>query len=281
MGSIFSIAGNRALLSLQTLPSTRNQVLYVIALTVGSTGMAGLVAAITKFIDPITDYDPPSLKKNGLIAWLKPVSTFVFPALVEEIIWRGILTPHPSSVTDGTMTTGVLWGWAMGICLIHVVVHPIAGWTVWPRGKKVFSDLRFLLVATIVLSGTTASYLLSGGSVWCAALTHCIPVALWRDFFGGEAKLMGKVPQPSLVSSSESESDTTTGIGTTTTVTSITTSLSAQLLTMTTNNNQNYDSNNSNSNKSSNEDIDINNNNNNNNTVTPVKRRRSSDQLKE
>ncbi len=68
--------------------------------------------------------------------------------------------------------------------------HPVAGWTVWPRGKEVFCDPRFLLLATIVLGGSTISYLASGGSAWAAAITHGVPVALWRDCWGGEAKLM-------------------------------------------------------------------------------------------
>jgi predicted Abi (CAAX) family protease len=188
MESVFSTAGSKALLSLKTVPNW-NQSLYVIGITIGSTGLAGFIAAGTGFIDPIKDFDPPSRRKNKCIGWLKPISAYVFPALVEEIIWRGILSPHPSITT---VSTGVMWGWAMGVCMVHVCVHPVAGYTVWPRGKFVFTDYRFLLLATIALGGTTASYIVSGGSVWCAALTHWIPVALWRDFFGGEAKLLKK-----------------------------------------------------------------------------------------
>ena len=48
------------------------------------------------------------------------------------------------------------------------------------------------MLATIVLGGATFSYLVSGGSAYAAALTHGLAVALWRDFFGGEALLMRK-----------------------------------------------------------------------------------------
>lgn len=65
----------------------------------------------------------------------------------------------------------------------------------WPRGRDVFQDRRFLICATIVLAGATLSYRLSGGSVLAATLTHGIPVLLWRDCFGGERKLQMREDQ--------------------------------------------------------------------------------------
>jgi predicted Abi (CAAX) family protease len=123
------------------------------------------------------------------LPWIKPLSAFLFPSLVEELCWRGVLIPHPSMIPGGNVYS--ILPQAGVVLLVHVLSHPLAGMTVWPRGKDVFVDPRFLLLATIVLGGATASYLCSGGSVWCAAFTHGIPVALWRDFFGGEAKLLG------------------------------------------------------------------------------------------
>ena len=113
-----------------------------------------------------------------------------------------MLCPNPAVNTE--LSTGVLWGWSLGICLAHVLVHPLAGWTCWPRGRTTFSDPRFLLLATICLGGATSSYLLSNGSVYCAAFTHWIPVVAWRDFFNGEAKL-GITPTISLSSHSDQQ----------------------------------------------------------------------------
>ena len=206
-----SVAANRALLSLTTVPNL-DQTLNVVAITVATTITAGLVAAISGFIDPIADFDPPyassysfennkrnrgdNASSSSSFHWsIKPLSTFLFPSLVEEVFWRGILiAPHPSTLTAKVAVVGGIYSLLLPragtVLVIHVVSHPLAGWTIWPRGRKVFCDSRFLLLATIVLGGATASYLVSGGSVWAAALSHGLPVALWRDFFGGEAKLM-------------------------------------------------------------------------------------------
>ena len=286
MGSFFSSFGPRTVASLTTLPSW-TQLGYVVGVTVLTVGGGGLVAYYTDFVHPVHDYNPPwpfpptkntNYKKKKLytnkercVSLLKPFSAYIFPALLEEILWRGayvvlllccvvvvfcmlpvqqyffkhidfdyvilvmkyinknvycsnmlisssvilltvpvsgipisssyflctnhvcimlktgMLCPNPAVNTE--LSTGVLWGWSLGICLAHVLVHPLAGWTCWPRGRTTFQDYRFLLLATICLGGATSSYLLSNGSVYCAAFTHWIPVVAWRDFFNGEAKL--------------------------------------------------------------------------------------------
>mmetsp|Transcript_1948 Transcript_1948/g.4109 ORF Transcript_1948/g.4109 Transcript_1948/m.4109 type:complete len:228 (+) Transcript_1948:285-968(+) len=193
-----SAAGNRALLSLTTIPN-RHDSLKVAIITISTAAAAGLFAKVSGFIDPIEDFDPPWRKSNDdntnycrrHFHWsAKPISAFFFPSLAEEILWRGVMiAPHPSTLIATDFPSHMIA--RAGIVLgVHVLLHPVAGYTVWPRGRKVFSDWRFLVLATIVLGGATSSYITSGGSVWAAALTHGLPVALWRDFFGGESMLM-------------------------------------------------------------------------------------------
>jgi predicted Abi (CAAX) family protease len=151
----------------------------VAEITCATTVACGLVSAATGFINPVQDFDPPAASKI-----LKPASAFLFPSLVEELFWRGALLPPPALlVTNPTHYRSYL----IVLCL-HVASHPIAAATVWPRGQQVFGDGRFLLLATIVLGGATISYIVSGGSVWAAAITHGVPVAVWRDFFSGEKR---------------------------------------------------------------------------------------------
>lgn len=187
-----SILVNRVFLSLTTIPDAR----ATCAITAVTITTAGLTAAATGFIDPLKDFQPPqcpSLSSPATaLPWIKPLTAFFFPSLAEELLWRGMLLPHPSMVPTsaaiGRPTVSV-WVQAVIVLTTHVATHPIAGRTVWPRGRKAFEDSRFLCLAFIVLGGATMSYLASGGSVWAAAFTHGLSVALWRDFFGGEAML--------------------------------------------------------------------------------------------
>jgi len=198
--SLLSAAKERALLSLATVPSLHDWI-NVAIVTAVTTIIAGFVTTFSGFIDPTNDYDPPWRRggDGSFLHWsLKPLSAFIFPSLFEEVIWRGaLIAPHPSTlVAGGNTIAGTLSSPLMpraGMVLgIHVLLHPVAGYTIWPRGKTVFGDWRFLSSATILLGGTTFSYIMSGGSAYAAAFTHGVGVALWRDFFGGEAKLLGR-----------------------------------------------------------------------------------------
>lgn len=182
MKSVLTLTFQRAVLALRTVPNDGQGYAKVLAITALTTLSAGGLSVATGFIDPVQDFSPPSNKNL-----FKPLSAFVFPSLIEELFWRGMLLPHPSSLAS--LTSPLVLRRAGAILLLHVAFHPVAGRTIWPRGRDIFMDPRFLLLATIVLGGATASYLISGGSVWAAALTHGLPVALWRDFFQGESKL--------------------------------------------------------------------------------------------
>ena len=200
--SWLAAAQQRALLSLTTLPPTFSDVMKVGAITVGTTALAGIFCKLSGFIDPVADFEPPWQRPSRFHWSLKPISAFIFPSLFEEILWRGILiAPHPSTAT-GYFTPELLRRSSI-VLMAHVAMHPVAGYTCWPRGRKIFCDWRFLVSATIVLGGATLSYLVSGGSVWAAALTHGLAVALWRDFFGGEAQLMQSATDDDATNSEE------------------------------------------------------------------------------
>lgn len=198
--SWLSRVGNRALLCLTTIPTTF--VGWVIVLAVGAATLviAGIFASVSGFVNTDADFDPPWRRRDDrwYCHWsFKPLSAFFFPSLAEEFLWRGLFIGHPATSDDQTTTTTVPGGFSSmqlivaGVSLVvHFLVHPVAAYTCWPRGRLLFGDWRFLVGAFVVLGGATVSYLVSGGSVWTAALTHGLCVAFWRDFFGGEAKLM-------------------------------------------------------------------------------------------
>ena len=104
MGSFFSSFGPRTVASLTTLPSW-TQLGYVMGVTVLTVGGGGLVAYYTDFVHPVHDYNPPwpfpqtkntnynkkklYTNKERCVSLLKPFSAYIFPALLEEILWRG------------------------------------------------------------------------------------------------------------------------------------------------------------------------------------------------
>ena len=115
----------------------------------------------------------------------KPLSAFIVPSLIEETIWRGLLLPSPivSSSLSTSTSTVVLWSTACIVLTIHVLSHPIMATLMTTtfgsvRGQRVFVDSRFLVLTTIVLGGSTISYIVSGGSVWCATFTHGVAVIM-------------------------------------------------------------------------------------------------------
>lgn len=192
----------RAIVSLTTFPTYPIGYIKVIGITSATAMVSASVAATTGFIHPVNDYNPPWTSSSSPSSsqsssdspssspcydcFLKPLSAFIFPSFIEELFWRGCLLPTPSSSTVSSKTMLVS---SLIVLAVHVASHPLVASTIWPRGRKVFYDPRFLILATIVLGGSTLSYIISGGSVWAATFTHGVHVMLWRDFFNGELTL--------------------------------------------------------------------------------------------
>ena len=100
------------------------------------------------------------------------------------MLFRAALLPHPA--TDGLLAP---------VSLISRSVLPLTGFVLYhlinptERAKRVFWDWRFLVLAAVLGAGCTASYLISGGSLWAAAVTHWIPVCVWLFAPGGAQQL--------------------------------------------------------------------------------------------
>eukprot|EP00978_Attheya_sp_CCMP212_P007324 scaffold17003_cov41-Attheya_sp.AAC.1 len=173
---ILNVIGSRVKLGFMTWPSHQGWI-YTFGITSGSTLLAGGVATVTGFVDPVKDMTKPNP--------IKMLSAFLVPSLVEELLWRVVLLPHPT-------VQPISLQYAMAILFLHVGMHPVLGELelFGPRGRFVFCDPIFLVLATIVLGGATASYSVSGGSVYAAIVAHAVPVTLWRDCFGGEQRLL-------------------------------------------------------------------------------------------
>jgi predicted Abi (CAAX) family protease len=109
---------------------------------------------------------------------------FFLPALIEEIIFRVILLPHPIE-TAASMNIS---HWVMISLGSFILYHPLNALTFYRAGKPTFFDWRFLTLAGLLGGFCTIAYLATG-SIWPAILMHWIVVVGWLKLFGGQAML--------------------------------------------------------------------------------------------
>lgn len=108
----------------------------------------------------------------------------VFPALLEELVFRVMLVPHPS---EGVAP--LLWlAWAALSLLLFVLYHPLNALTVYKAGKPTFLRPIFLGLAALLGGVCTAVYGWTG-SLWAIALIHWGVVMVWLLALGGLAHL--------------------------------------------------------------------------------------------
>ncbi len=114
----------------------------------------------------------------------RAAALLVLPALVEELIFRGLLLPHPlEGVPAAAMAA---WG-ALSVGLF-VAYHPLAGRLWYPQGRAVSDDPRFLLQCTLLGGACVLVYSLTG-SLWSAVGLHWLAVLVWLEALGGHQRL--------------------------------------------------------------------------------------------
>ncbi|MEM6519578.1 MAG: CPBP family glutamic-type intramembrane protease [Cyanobacteria bacterium P01_D01_bin.71] len=119
---------------------------------------------------------------------LNLIKLFLFPALVEELIFRVMLLPHPTE----KLPTGRWLAWAALSVGLFVIYHVIFSW-VRPQARAVLSDRRFLVIVTWVGLILAVLYGLTG-SLLAVTVVHWVVVASWLYGFGGLERLQGRVP---------------------------------------------------------------------------------------
>ena len=104
----------------------------------------------------------------------------VAPALVEELIFRGLLNPPP-----GQATCSARFGWGAGSLALYVSFHPLSAWLFRPEAFSTFSSPTFLLL-TVLLGFLCLTLYLRSGSLWSAVILHAAVVASWALLGGLE-----------------------------------------------------------------------------------------------
>ncbi|MGP1385215.1 MAG: CPBP family glutamic-type intramembrane protease [Thainema sp.] len=109
---------------------------------------------------------------------------FLMPALLEELVMRVLLLPHP---TEGVLPQTWLI-WSVISLVIFVVYHPLNALTFYPAGNPTFFQPIFLVLSGLLGLVCTVIYLQTG-SLWLIAIAHWLVVVIWILWLGGYQKM--------------------------------------------------------------------------------------------
>lgn len=130
-------------------------------------------------------YCPPAELGLSIPQQLKLVLLlFLMPALLEELVMRVLLLPHP---TEGVLPQTWLI-WSVISLAIFVVYHPLNALTFYPAGKPTFFQPIFLVLSGLLGLACTVIYLQTG-SLWLIAIAHWLVVVVWLLWLGGYQKM--------------------------------------------------------------------------------------------
>jgi predicted Abi (CAAX) family protease len=114
-----------------------------------------------------------------------PLTLFVFPALLEEAFFRGVLIPN------ATRAHG--WQAVAGATLLSTVAfvlwHPLNALSINPGARELFLDPAFLLIVSLLGVTCSLAYILSR-SLWAPVLIHWLTVLVWVLWLGGRNLLL-------------------------------------------------------------------------------------------
>ncbi len=108
----------------------------------------------------------------------------LLPALVEELLFRVLLIPHP---IEGFPWQSLLAWNALSLGLF-VLYHPVAARLWYPQARALFEDPRFLFQAALLGVACSLAYGFTG-SLWPPVLIHWLAVVIWLEPFRGREQV--------------------------------------------------------------------------------------------
>jgi predicted Abi (CAAX) family protease len=134
---------------------------------------AAAIIALTGYLGGWLYFDPDTDLPSALIA---AVILFLVPALVEELVFRGILLSWFAAFSQR-------WGNWLSIALF-VLWHPFQALAFGPPWAAIFLQPSFLF-ATFILGIVLTHIRIVSQSLWPVTLIHWLLVAVWKLLFGG------------------------------------------------------------------------------------------------
>jgi len=120
------------------------------------------------------------------IAPLLPFALFVFPSLLEELFFRGILIPRNVLQTRGAARSVRI---ILLSTLAFVLWHPLNALAFNHSAIPLFTDPWFLVIVAVL--GMTCGYgYVVSQSIWVPIIIHWATVVIWVLFLGGRNLVM-------------------------------------------------------------------------------------------
>ncbi len=125
----------------------------------------------------------------GLLRWplafILPFTLLVFPSLVEEAFFRGILIP----IDTGEKKPGKIVLSLLCSTTVFVAWHPLNALTLTPAAAPVFYNPYFLAITALLGIACGVAYIYSR-SLWLPVIIHWGTVLVWVVFLGGRNRIL-------------------------------------------------------------------------------------------
>ncbi len=164
--NVVALVWQRTRLSLATLPSLRGWL--------ETLGLFVVLAVPAYWLSTTGGWysNPPS---TDPVRWLHLfLAALVMPALIEEIIVRAWMVPHPSE----DVTTQWRWSAILGAIVLFVALHPLNGWMRGGKTGALFMSADFIFIVTLLAVTCHIAYQRTG-SIWAPTLIHALLVTCW------------------------------------------------------------------------------------------------------
>lgn len=148
---------------LRTFPAMGKLAICLLG-TLGLTALAWLI--LPDFSDLTQIPAPRQMLKIAVVA-------LFFPALFEEIVFRGFLNAPQTSFSI-TLST-----------ILFIIWHPVAGFLIIPEAIPYMTDLRFLFF--VALFGIAFCFMRKWtGSLWTPIMCHWLLIVIWKGLGGAQ-----------------------------------------------------------------------------------------------
>jgi len=119
------------------------------------------------------------------VLFVLPFTLFIFPSLLEEVFFRGILIPNNAA----TQSKSRIAVYIVISTATFVLWHPANALTINPAAAPVFLNPAFLMIVALLGITCSVSYIFSR-SLWTPIIIHWLTVVVWVIFLGGRNILL-------------------------------------------------------------------------------------------